>query len=119
MLNISTSKYKAEKKVLVDGNKTWTVKLPSARTELALSQYTRRGQLLQKKSDDGTATEEDLDKLEKLENEMYNIYLGLFSDEKDGAEVNPWLEASSFAAIQKFLEDVKEQSETNDGEAAS
>lgn len=112
-LKISTTKYIQHGKVEIDGH-IWTVKMPGAGTELRYSQaqraeklYGSRLELLNKKIDSGTITEEELDKYEEYsakyeENEriIYDIFKQIFQDgTKDNSEVNKWLEETSLSLI--------------------
>lgn len=119
-IKISTKKYIKNGKVEVDG-KIWTAKLPGAGTELRYSQaqralklYGTRIELLDKKIDSKTITEEELDKYEEYsniygENEkvIYSIFQEVFKDgTKDNSEVTKWLEETSMALIIMAFEDI-------------
>lgn len=108
-IKISTSKYSKEGKVDIDGN-IWHVKLPGAGTELALNQAKRRLTVLDKKLEDGTATEEDLDRYDKYEKTIYDTFSGIFRDStKDNSDVKSWINDTPLAVILLALEDIKEQ----------
>lgn len=108
-IKISTGKYKKEGKVEVDG-KLWTVKLPGASTELRLNQAQRRLQVLDKKVQDGTATEADLDRYDDYEKTMYDTLLNIFQDDtEDNSEVSAWINETPMAIIVMVLEDIKKQ----------
>lgn len=122
-IKVSTRKYTKEGKVDIDGN-IWDVVLPGAGTELRFSQATRavklystRIELLDKKIEKGTITEEELDKYEEYskqyeENEqiVYEIFKGVFRDgSDDNAAVIKWIEETPTAVLMLAFEDVKEQ----------
>lgn len=124
VLRVSTGKYKKEGKVEIDGH-VWTVKLPGAGTELRLSQvfrasklYGSRISLLDKKIDNESITEAELDKYEEYsakfeesEREVYAFFTSMFRDDtKDNSEVKKWIEETPTAIIQMAFEDIKEQS---------
>lgn len=127
-IKINTGKYTKKGKVSIDGM-IWDVKLPGAGSELRFSQASRackmqgaRIELLDKKIDNGTITEEELDKyeeysknFEKNEAIVYEIFRGTFKDgTKDNSQVNKWIEETPTAIIMLAFEDVKNQAE--DGE---
>lgn len=105
---IDTSTYTTEGKVDIDGN-IWGIKLPGAGTELRMSKIQRRSALLTQKAEKGTATEEDLDKLDALEDEFYNFFIGIFDDGKGGDDVRAWAEKTPLAVIYQAFEDIKKQ----------
>lgn len=108
-IKISTGKYNKEGKVEVDG-KLWTVKLPGASTELRLNQAQRRLQVLDKKVQDGTATEADLDRYDDYEKTIYDTFLNIFQDDtEDNSEVSAWINETPMAIIVMALEDIKKQ----------
>lgn len=121
-IKISTSKYTKQGKVEIDGH-LWTVKLPGAGTEMRLSQsfrkskgYAARIELLEKKIDDGKASETDLDTYDKVcaeydENERFimSVFTSIFQDDtKDNSEVKQWLEETPSGIIQMAFESIKE-----------
>lgn len=125
-IKISTSKYTKQGKVEIDGN-VWDVVLPGAGTELRFSQASRackmygsRIELLDRKIDEGTITETDLDKYEEYskkfeENEkiIYDIFAKTFKDStKDNSQVNKWINDTPTAIIMLAFEDVKSQADT-------
>ena len=111
---IDTTKYVKEGKVDVDG-KIWSVKLPGAGTELRMSKLKRRSDLLSKKVENGTATEEDLDRLDAYEDEFLQMFKNVFRDDTDNnAEVSAWIEETPFAFIMQAIEDIREQANTNE-----
>lgn len=122
-IKISTSDYNKEGKVEVDG-KIWSVKLPGAGSELRLSQTFRSSKLygarianLDKKIDDGTVTDEELDKYEEYvfkyeesEKEILDFFVSVFKDDtKDNSEVKLWVEETPTAIIQLAFESIKGQ----------
>lgn len=111
-------------KVDIDGH-IWSVVLPGAGTELRFSQasracklYMARLEIIDKKIEAGTATEEDLDKYEDYskkyeENEklVLDIFTNTFRDgTEDNSEVKKWVEDTPSVFIMKAFEDVREQS---------
>lgn len=113
-ISISTDKYKKQGKVKIDGH-VWEVKLPGAGTELRLSQAQRRIKLLEKKVEDGTATEEDLDKYEKYEELVYGTFKTMFKDStKDNSEVNKWIEETPLMFIMMAFEEIKKSAQGED-----
>jgi hypothetical protein len=132
-LKISTSKYTKQGKVDVDGH-IWNVVLPGAGSELRFSQASRackmnaaRIALLDKKIDNGTVTEEELDKYEQFsktyeDNEriVYNIFQNTFRDEtEENTEVKEWINNTPTSIIMLAFEDVKSQANgATDGQKA-
>lgn len=111
---INTSKYITEGKVEVDG-KIWDVVLPGAGTELKMGKMQRRADFLAKKVESGTATEEDLDRLDNIEDEYLNLFKNIFRDAtKDNSEVSEWVEKTPTAVIMQAIEDIREQANEND-----
>lgn len=123
-LKISTSKYTKSGQVDVDGN-IWNVVLPGAGTELRFSQasracklYQARLDLLDKKIDSSTATEDDLDnyelyskKYEESEAIIYGVFQQTFRDKtKDNTSVKKWMDETPTSIIMLAFEDVKSQS---------
>lgn len=114
-------------KVDIDGH-IWSVHLPGAGTELRFSQasracklYMARLEIIDKKIESGTVTEEDLDKYEEYsrkyeENEkvVLDIFINTFRDDtKDNSDVRKWVEETPSVFIMKAFEDVREQSADN------
>lgn len=129
-IKISTSKYIKQGKVEIDRN-LWEVVLPGAGTELRFSQASRacklhaaRIDLLDKKIDNGTITDSELDRYEESskkyeENEkiIYDIFHKTFQDgTKDNSSVKKWVDETPTAIIMLAFEDVKEQSKDKDKE---
>jgi hypothetical protein len=106
---IDTTKYTTEGKVEVDGN-VWTVKLPGAGTELQLSKNKRRQDFIGKKIEKGTATEEDLDRFDEIEQFFYDFFRNLFQDgTESNSAVHEWVDSTPMAVILQAFEDIKEQ----------
>lgn len=106
---IDTTKYTTEGKVEVDGM-IWTVKLPGGGKELEMSKAQRRVKFLQKKIDSDNYTEEDLDKLDKLEDYFYNFFKDIFKDStEDNSQVDKWINDTPQAVILMAFEDIKNQ----------
>jgi hypothetical protein len=117
-VKISTSKYKQNGKVDIDG-KIWSVKLPGAGTELRLSQAQRRLKVLDKKIESDNATEEDLDRYDGYEKTVYDVFFNMFEDTtKDNSEVKAWIEDTPLAIIMLAFEDIKNQA-NDDGQNTS
>lgn len=115
-ITINTSKYMGEKRVVIDGN-DWKVTLPGAGEELRMSQAQRRIKLLDKKIEDGSATEADYDLYDKLEADMLQRFVDMFNDgSKDNKTVKDWVNNTPFAIIAASFEEVKKQSEENGAE---
>lgn len=127
-VKITTSQYNTQGKVDIDGH-IWDVKLPGAGTELRLSQafrasklYSSRIQLLDKKIDDETITDADLDryeeynkKYEESEKMIFSFFTGVFRDSTpDNAEVKQWVEDTPTAVIEMAFNDVKEQANSKE-----
>lgn len=113
-IKIDTTKYTTSGKVEVDGY-LWDVVLPGAGRELQLSKLQRRGEFAQKKIDDGTATEADLDMLDSAEAFMLEFFTSIFKDStKDNSEVKAWVEATPLAVIGAAFEDIKKAAEAKD-----
>lgn len=126
-IKISTSKYTKQGKVDVDGN-IWNVVLPGAGTELRFSQASRanksaaaRLELLDKKIDAGTITDQELDKYdeyskkyEQTEKTISEVIFNIFRDgTKDNSDVKKWVNDTPLGIIILAFEDVKAQA--NDG----
>ena len=109
MYEIKTSNYLKSRKILVDGQE-WTMHPPGAGDELALNQGKRRAERLEKKIQDGTATDADYDTYDRIENNMYNIFRKMFKDKtEDNSEVNKWLSTTPMVVIMAILEDIQKQ----------
>lgn len=119
MYEIKTSNYVKSKKILVDGN-TWTMTVPGAGDELALSQAQRRMKMLQSKLESGTATESDYDLMDKLESRTYDMFVKIFKDEtKDNSQVKEWVNATPLEVIGAIFQDIKKQAEENKDDTVS
>lgn len=131
VVKINTSKYSKTGKVNVDGH-IWSIKLPGAGTELQLSQAFRKSKifssrigLLDKKIDEKTATDEDLDRYEKVSDEhdtneklIMQIFGNMFRDEtKDNSEVKAWIQNTPTAFIQMAFDSINNQSTEKELEA--
>lgn len=115
---IKTTDYAKPKPVLIDGM-DWTIRMPGAGDEMALGQIQRRQEFLQKKIEAGTATEQDLDLYDSLEERAFNMFAKVFSDgSKDNASVNEWIKATPMAVIYKVLEEIKEQATSSEQKAS-
>lgn len=125
-IRVNTSKYTKSGKVEVDGM-VWNVKLPGAGTELRMGQVQREAKTteariknLENKLDNGTATDEEIDRFEelcnrslRLQKESMAVFLSVFNDgTKDNASVKKWLDETPSAIQFRVFEDVK-----NGGEA--
>lgn len=106
---VDTSKYNTQGKVNVDGN-VWTVKLPGAGTELKMSRYKRRQEFIAKKIENGTATEQDMDRYDEMEDFFFDFFRNMFQDgTKDNKAVHEWVDNTPMAVILQAFEDIKEQ----------
>lgn len=127
-IKINTGKWNQQGKVEIDG-KVWTAKLPGSKTELRISQafrksklYGSRIDLLEKKIDAGTATEEDLDKYEEYsdkfdesEKDIMSHFTKMFSDgTKDNSQVKKWVDETPTAIIELAFSDVKDQANSKE-----
>jgi hypothetical protein len=108
-----------QRTITVEG-KVWSVVLPGAGTEMRFSQASRacklagaRIALLDKKIDNGTITEEELDKYEEYsknyeENEklLIGIFMNVFKDgSKNNSHVADWMDRTpSSEMMEKFTE---------------
>lgn len=116
-LTINTGNYLQDKHILVDG-KDWTVKLPGAGTELKLSQSKRRIKLLDKKIENGTATEEDYDLYDELEDMTLKTFESMFNDgTEDNKSVVDWVRNTPLIVIMAAFEEIKKQAENKGNEA--
>lgn len=112
-IKISTSKYKKEGQVDIDGH-IWTVKLPGAGTELRINQAQRRLTVLQKKVDSGDATDEDLDRYDAYEKTIYDAFRVMLKDTtEDNSEVNKWIDETPMVIIMMAFEELKAQANGN------
>jgi hypothetical protein len=131
-VKISTNRYNKQGKVDIDGN-IWSVVLPGAGTELRFSQASRackmqaaRIDLLDKKIDNGTITESELDKYEEYskkyednERVVYEVFQNTFRDDtKDNSDVKKWVNETPTAIIMLAFEDVKSQANSEPKEGA-
>lgn len=113
-VKIDTGKYTKEGKVDIDGN-IWTVVLPGAARELQFSKNNRRMDFLSNKVEKQTATEEDLDKLDLLEDYALEFFKGIFRDDtKDNSKVGAWVDATPIAIIAAAFNDIKKAAEERD-----
>lgn len=111
MLEIKTDKYIKVKKILVDGNE-WTMKVPGAGDELAMSQATRRIKQLDAKIEAKTATDADYDKYDQLENDILERFTNMFQDgTPENNQVKAWLSATPMVVVQMAIEDIKKQAD--------
>lgn len=114
---IDTSKYTKQGKVLVDG-KEWTVVLPGAGKELEYSKMQRRITFLEKKIESGSAAEDDLDRMDTLEDKMLGFFKSLFRDStEDNSEVEKWVAETPMAIIIAAFEDIQKAAEEKGGAA--
>jgi hypothetical protein len=112
-ISITTSDYLEEKHVLVDG-RDWVIKLPGAGTELRISQAQRRMKLLDKKINDGSASEEDYDLYDKLENNTITVFENMFNDgTTENESVKQWIQETPMGVIMAAFEEIKKQAEEN------
>jgi hypothetical protein len=110
-IKITTSDYLKDKHVLVDGN-DWTIKLPGAGTELRMSQSQRRMKLLDRKIENGSATDDDLDLYDKLENESMDMFYQMFNDGSEtNKSVKEWIISTPLSVIMAAFKEIKRQSE--------
>lgn len=108
-VKISTSKYNKQGQVDIDGN-IWSVVLPGAGTELKMSKMKRRQEFLAKKIENGTVTEEELDKYDEIEDFFYTFFQNLFQDgTEDNKAVHEWVDNTPMAVILQAFEDIKDQ----------
>ena len=106
---IDTKKYTTEGKIEVDGM-VWTVKLPGGGKELEMSKAQRRVKFYEKKIESGDYTEEDLDKLDTLEDFFVSFFKEIFRDSTpENSEVDKWIDETPQALILMALEDIKKQ----------
>jgi len=113
--DIKTADYIKPVSVNMDG-KSWTMTAPGAGTELKMGQIQRRLGLLEKKVENNTANEEDLDKYDRLESETYGYFKKLFKDStEDNSEVEEWLQATPIGVVYAIIEDIKDQKQAKDG----
>lgn len=132
-IKISTGKYKTEGKIDIDGN-IWSVKLLGAGSELRLSQAFRRSKLwgsridlIDKKIQEGKATEQDLDKYEeyderytKSEALLVELFSQFLSDgTPENASVKKWIDETPTPIIQMVFEDMQKQATQNNEAEAS
>lgn len=110
---IDTSSFRQSGLVDVDG-KIWTVVLPSAKAELQISRSQRRQKLLDRKIEDGTATEADFNEYDNLEEFGYTTLKNVFRDSTpDNAEVENWFGTNSLSVIIAAIESIKDQVRDN------
>ena len=111
---VDTSKYITDGKVEVDG-KIWSVVLPGAGTELKMAKHKRRSDFLAKKIEKGDATEQDLDRMDAIEDEFFGFFKDIFKDSTDdNSEVSAWVDKTPTAIIMKAIEDIREQANENE-----
>lgn len=108
-ISITTSDYLEEKHIMVDG-KDWLIKLPGAGTELRISQAQRRIKLLDKMIEDGSATKEDFDKYDELENQTLELFNNMFNDgTPENTSVHEWVANTPMVVILAAFEEIKKQ----------
>lgn len=106
---IDTKKYSTEGKVEVDGM-IWSIKLPGGGKELEMSKAQRRVKLYEKKIESGNFDEEDLDKLDRLEDFFIDYFKSIFRDDTaDNSQVDKWINDTPQSVILMALEDIKKQ----------
>lgn len=106
---IDTTKFNRSGKVEVDGM-LWDVILPGSGVDMKISKAQRRLKLLDKKIEDGSATEEDYDKYDELEDYCMSTIVNMFRDSTpDNAEVKKWVEETPSTIIYLAIKDIKEQ----------
>jgi len=124
-IKINTDKYTSQGKVDIDGN-IWDVKLPGAGSQLRFSQASRackslaaRIELIDKKINQVTYTEEDLDKYDDYcknydanEKIVYDVFVNTFHDGTDtNQSVKTWIYDTPLPVIMLAFEDVQKQAE--------
>lgn len=106
-LKISTTK-KENLGVEIDGN-VWTIKPLSGKLGVQLSRAARRMPLLGEKVQNGTATEEDLDRYDEYEDLIINSLPKLLSDgTEDNKSVIEWNDSLPIEVISEVLAKVME-----------
>lgn len=111
MYEIQTKDYIQSKKILIDG-KEWTMTAPGAGDELMLGQGKRRAERLEKKIAADTATDEEYDLYDKIEDRMFAIFHKVFKDgTEDNSEVKAWLDTTPMVIVYKIMEDITAQAE--------
>lgn len=116
---VDTKKYIVSGNVLVDG-KEWVVQLPGAGRELQYSKVARRIKVLNTKVENDTATEEDLDKLDSLEDFIVEYFVSIWKDTtEDNSEVRKWVNDTPMAVISAALEDIKKAADTQNAAITS
>lgn len=129
-IKISTQKYIKNGKVNIDGH-VWEAVVPGAGTELRFSQASRasklweaRMNLLNKKIEAGTVTEEELDryeeyktKYEQNERDMYDIFTSTFRDDTpDNSEVKKWIDETPSIALMLAFDEFTKQANSDEKE---
>lgn len=114
MYEIKTSNYVTSKKILLDGQE-WTMTAPGAGDELALGQAKRRSEMIEKKIQAGTASDEDYDTYDRLEDRIFKLFAKIFRDSTpDNSQVAAWLDATPMAVIYAIMEDIQKQAEAKE-----
>lgn len=132
-IRVNTDSFIGKGKVDIDGN-IWDVKLPGAGTELRFSQASRKAkslaariELIDKKIDAGTHTEEDLNTYDAAvkdyevnETIVYDLLFNMFSDgTPENTAVKKWADETPLAIIMLVFEDIKKQVAANDSTGAT
>lgn len=113
-MNISTAKFNKARHVRID-EISMVFKAPGSRSELAFSQMQRRYQVLEKKVNDQTITEQELDRLDKLEEEMFGYFSEIITgDGESDSQVKQWLDDTPMSVIHATIEELKTQLEDKD-----
>lgn len=119
MLDINTAKYNKTRRVKIDGIEM-EFKAPGAGSELAFSQRNRRLEHLQKKLDNGTATDADIDKMDALESSVMDFFnkiiVGVDGNDK---AVRAWLDSTPIALIEQVFKDIQNQVEQDEAESVT
>lgn len=109
MYEIKTADYTKVYKIKVDG-KEWTVKRFGAGYELSLSQASRRIKMIGRKIENDTATEEDYNTYDRLEEKLMLMFSDIFNDgTKDNAGVKEWVKATPSEVLMSIFQDVTKQ----------
>lgn len=106
-LSINTKDYVKGKKVQIDGM-DWEYFAPGAGMTLDLSKASRKSEELQKKVNDGTATEADRIEQEKLVELVFEFYNSALKDgTKDNKQVKKWLRDTPMEVVSLVLQEIQ------------
>lgn len=109
---INSSKYRSSVKISIDGN-IWEVKPLSAGKSLKLSRAQKSMKTLQKKFDNDTITDDEIELMNSYEELMFNSMKDMFKDStEDNSQVEAWFDETPLDVIAQVAEDIQKQADS-------